>query len=337
MFAKPSGARSPAPALHLLSCENMVRYYAKVEGRLRELEKPEPRTWVNISPPFSQEELEEVSQRFDIPMDFLTDSLDVDERSRYELEEDVKLILINTPVLNETDEESDAIYVTVPIGIILADEYLITITSTENPVLERFLEDKVKNFRPGDFRQFILQILEHNVYRFLTCLKKLDLKRNLIEQELYHASRNRELKQLLSIEKSLVYFVNSLSANDLLKMKMKRVDFLRIRDDEDRTDLFEDIIIDNGQALEMANVYSNILSGTMDTYASIISNNMNVTIHRLTLITIFLAVPTLIASFYGMNVALPFDNSPYAVYVILGFSIFLSFLLGWYFQRKRLF
>ena len=315
----------------------MVRYYAKVEGRLRELEKPEPRAWVNISPPFSQEELEEVSQQFDIPMDFLTDSLDVDERSRYELEEEVKLILINTPVLNETDEENDAIYVTVPIGIILADEYLITITSTENPVLERFLDDKVKNFRPGDFQQFILQILEHNVYRFLTCLKKLDLKRNLIEQELYHASRNRELKQLLSIEKSLVYFVNSLSANDLLKMKMKRVDFLRIRDDEDRTDLFEDIIIDNGQALEMANVYSNILSGTMDTYASIISNNMNVTIHRLTLVTIFLAVPTLIASFYGMNVDLPFDHSPYAVYVILGGSILLSFLLGWYFQRKRLF
>lgn len=315
----------------------MVRYYAKVEGRLRELEKPEAFCWVNISPPFSQEELEEVSQGFDIPMDFLTDSLDVDERSRYEVEEDVKLILINTPVLNETDEENDAIYITVPIGIILAGDFLITITSVENPVLERFLEDKVKNFKPGDFQQFILQILEHNVYRFLTCLKKLDLKRNLIEQELYHASRNRELKQLLSIEKSLVYFVNSLSANDLLKMKMKRVDYLRIRDDEDRTDLFEDIIIDNGQALEMANVYSNILSGTMDTYASIISNNMNVTIHRLTLVTIFLAVPTLIASFYGMNVKLPFGNSPYAVYFILGGSILLSLLLGFYFSRKRLF
>jgi len=315
----------------------MVRYYAKVEGRLRELEKPQAFCWANISPPFSQEELEEVSQAFDIPMDFLTDSLDVDERSRYEVEEDVKLILINTPVLNETDEENDAIYITVPIGIILAGDYLITITSVENPVLERFLEDKVKNFKPGDFQQFILQILEHNVYRFLTCLKKLDLKRNLIEQELYHASRNKELKQLLSIEKSLVYFVNSLSANDLLKMKMKRVDYLRIRDDEDRTDLFEDIIIDNGQALEMANVYSNILSGTMDTYASIISNNMNVTIHRLTLVTIFLAVPTLIASFYGMNVKLPFGNSPYAVYFILGGSLLLSLLLGFYFTRKRLF
>jgi magnesium transporter len=317
----------------------MVHSYAKVEGRLKELESPAPGCWINISPPFSQEELEEVTQRFDLPLDFLTDSLDIDERSRYEYDEDTdtRLILVNTPVLNQMDEENDAIYTTVPIGIILAADYIITVTSTENPVLKRFLDEKIKNFNPASVRLFILQILEHNVYRFLTCLKKLDLKRNLIEQELYHASRNRELKQLLSIEKSLVYFLNSLSANDLLKMKMKRTDFLRIHKDEDLADLFEDIIIDNGQALEMANVYSNILSGTMDTYASIISNNMNVTIHRLTLVTIFLAVPTLIASFYGMNVTLPFAQSDYAVYFIVILSIVVSILMGWYFQRKRLF
>jgi len=316
----------------------MIQYYAKVNGRLTELEQAIPGCWVNIVPPFNQEELEEVAQRFDVPLDFLLDSLDIDERSRYEHEEEVRLILINTPVLNPTDEENDAIYTTVPIGIILSEENLITITSVENPVLERFLDEKVKNFNPEDLKRFMLQILEHNVYRFLTCLKKLDLKRNLIEQELYHSSRNRELKQLLSIEKSLVYFLNSLSANDLLKMKMKRTDFLSIRADEDLADLFEDIIIDNGQALEMANVYNNILSGTMDTYASIISNNMNVTIHRLTLVTIFLAVPTLIASFYGMNVeALPLASNRYAVYFILVFSILVSLLLAWYFQRKRLF
>lgn len=316
----------------------MVQYYIKEDGRLKELESSVPGCWVNITPPFSQEELEEVSQRFDIPLDFLLDSLDIDERSRYEREEETRLILINTPVLNPMEDENDAIYTTVPIGIILSEENLITITSIENPVLQRFLDEKVKNFNLSSLKHFILQILEHNVYRFLTCLKKLDLKRNLIEQELYNSSRNRELKQLLSIEKSLVYFLNSLSANDLLKMKMKRTDFLNIREDEDLSDLFEDIIIDNGQALEMANVYNNILSGTMDTYASIISNNMNVTVHRLTVVTIFLAVPTLIASFYGMNVkALPFSQDPNAVYFIVVFSIVVSLLLAWYFQRKRLF
>lgn len=315
----------------------MVQYYAKEDGRLKELESSVPGCWVNITPPFSQEELEEASQRFDIPLDFLLDSLDIDERSRYEREEETRLILVNTPVLNPMEDENDAIYTTVPIGIILSEENLITITSIENPVVQRFLDEKVKNFNLPNHKHFILQILEHNVYRFLTCLKKLDLKRNLIEQELYHSSRNRELKQLLSIEKSLVYFLNSLSANDLLKMKIKRTDFLNIREDEDLSDLFEDIIIDNGQALEMANVYNNILSGTMDTYASIISNNMNVTIHRLTVVTIFLAVPTLIASFYGMNVDLPFAKNTNTVYFIVIFSIVVSLLLAWYFQRKRLF
>jgi magnesium transporter len=315
----------------------MVRYYARIEDKLTMLDQPVPGCWVNISPPFSQEELEEAAQYFEIPLDFLTDSLDVDERPRYETEDDIRLILVNTPVLNEAEDENDAIYVTVPIGIILAHEAVITITVFENPVLQRFLEDKVKNFDPADATLFVLQLLEHNVYRFLTCLKKLDLKRNLIEQELYHSSRNKELKQLLSIEKSLVYFLNSLNANDLLKMKMKRTDFINIREEEEKMDLFEDIIIDNGQALEMANVYSNILSGTMDTYASIISNNMNVTIHRLTLVTIFIAVPTFITSFFGMNVPLPFETSRYAVGIILFFSALVSLLISWYFHRKRLF
>ena len=315
----------------------MIRYYAKEDGRLKELEDPDINCWINISPPFSHEELEEVAQNQGIPLDFLTDSLDVDERSRYEREEDVRLIVINTPVLNETEEEKDAIYMTVPIGIILTIDHILTITSYENPVLQLFLEDKVKNFDPADETLFVLQIFEQNVYRFLTCLKKLNLKRNLIEQELYDSSRNKELKQLLSIEKSLVYFVNTLSANELLLMKMKRTDFLNIRDDEDRSDLFEDIIIDNSQALEMSNVYTNILNGTMDAYGSIISNNLNITIRRLTLITIILMVPTLIASFYGMNVPLPFEQQEYSLYFIIVISIVLSMLLAWYFQRKRLF
>jgi magnesium transporter len=315
----------------------MVRYYNMVDGKLKEVEEARDAAWINISSPFSQEELEEIAQKYDFPMDFLTDSLDMDERSRYEREEDIRFILINTPILNEAEDENDAIYITVPVGIILIPDQIITISSAENPVLQRFLDQKVKNFNPKDESLFILQIMEQNVYRFLNCLKKLNLKRNLIEKELYYSSRNRELRQLLSIEKSLVYFVNSLNANELLKMKMKRVDFLHIRNDEDKSDLFEDIIIDNGQALEMSNVYSNILSGTMDAYASIISNNLNVTIHRLTLVTIFLAVPTLIASLYGMNVPLPFKDNNLTFYLILVASILISILMGWYFQRKRLF
>ena len=315
----------------------MVHFYVKVDGLLTEIQHPEPGCWVNIKPPFSADEMEKTSVQFEIPLDFLLDSLDVDERSRFEVEDDCRLILINAPILNTSEEENDAIYITVPIGIIISTEHVFTITTADNPVLNKFIENKVRNFDPSDAMFFLIQLLEQNVYRFLTCLKKLDLRRNLIERELYHASRNKELKQLLSIEKSLVYILNSLSANDLLMMKMKRVDFLSIRSEEEKMDLFEDIIIDNGQALEMANVYSNILSGTMDTYASIISNNMNVTIHRLTLVTIFLAVPTLIASFFGMNVPLPLSKSPFALPVIIVFATSVSFLLSWIIQRKRFF
>ncbi|MEZ4985270.1 MAG: magnesium transporter CorA family protein [Saprospiraceae bacterium] len=302
-----------------------------------ELDEPQPGCWVNIEPPFTHEELEEVALQFDFPLDFLTDSLDIDERSRYEREEEVRLIVLNTPVLNDEKEENDAIYITVPIGIILLPDYILTITSYENPVLQLFLDSKIKNFDPSEEASFVLQIMEQNVYRFLTCLKKLNLRRNLIEKELYDSSRNKELVELLSIEKSLVYFMNSLSANELLKMKMKRTDFLQIGKDEDMADLFEDIIIDNSQALEMANVYTNILNGTMDAYGSIISNNLNLTIRRLTLITIILMVPTLIASFYGMNVPLPAEKSPYISLIIIGVSILLSMLVTWYFRSKRMF
>lgn len=315
----------------------MVKYYIKSDGRLRELEAPQSGCWVNISPPFSHEELEDVAQNFEIPLDFLTDSLDLDERARYEREEDVRFILLNSPILNQNEDENDAIYVTVPIGIILTLDAVVTISAYDNPVIRLFLDNKVKNFDPSDEKLFVLQLFEQDVYRFLTCLKKLNSKRNLIEQELYDSSRNQELKLLLSIEKSLVYFLNSLSANELLLLKMKRTDFLQLGQDEDLVDLFEDIIIDNSQAMEMSKVYSDILSGTMDAYGSIISNNLNITIRRLTLITILLMLPTLIASFYGMNIPLPFQDNPYTSLGLIAISLILSAILAWYFQRKRMF
>lgn len=315
----------------------MIRYYTRKNGYLQELEQPDVACWINITPPFSQEELEEIAKQFDFPIEFLTDSLDIDERSRYEREEEVRLILLNTPVLNEDKAENDAIFITIPIGIILTEAHIITISPYENPVLHLFLSEKVKNFNPSDERLFVLQIFEQTVYRYLTCLKQLNLRRNLIEKELYSSSRNQELKELLSIEKSLVYFVSSLSANELLKMKIKRTDFLAIKDDEDLSDLFESVIIDNSQAHDMANVYTNILNGTMDAYSSIISNNLNVDVRRLTLVTIVLSVPTFIASFYGMNIDLPFQQNPFAVVYVALISALLSILVAWYFQRNKRF
>lgn len=315
----------------------MIRYYVRENGRLKELQEPVPSCWIDISPPFTHEELEDIGSRFLIPIDFMTDSLDIDERPRYEKEDDVRLMVIHTPILNDGDREDEAIYITVPIGLIVTLDHVITITSFENPVINHFIDNKVKNFDPANDKLFVLQILEQNVYRFLNCLKKLNLRRNSIEKELYNSSRNQELKLLLSIEKSLVYFVNALSANELLKMKMKRTDFIQIREDEDMTDLLEDIIIDNRQALEMANIYTNILSGTMDSYSSIIANNLNMVIQRLTIITIVLMVPTLVSSFFGMNVSLPLHDNKYAFLLILIIAVILSLLIVWFFRRKQLF
>ncbi|MCU0346553.1 MAG: magnesium transporter CorA family protein [Saprospiraceae bacterium] len=316
----------------------MVKYYSRENGQLRVLLEHEPACWVNITPPFTPEELEEVAQQFDIPFDFLTDPLDIDERPRYEKDEDKRLIILSTPIVNPFEEDIDAIFITIPLGIIITPDHVLTITSQENPVLNLFLENKVKNFEPDNEQLFVLQILEQTVYRFLNCLKQLNQKRNLIEKELYHSSRNQELKNLLSIEKSLVYFVSSISDNELLKMKMKRTDFLGIGKDEEKLEIFEDVIIDNNQAQQMANMYTNILNGTMDAYGSIISNNLNLTIKRLTTITIILMVPTLVASFMGMNVDLPFaEHSNYSFFFILILSLGFSLVLSWYFQRKNLF
>jgi magnesium transporter len=315
----------------------MIRYYNRQDRQLQETEQLTSGCWVNIAPPFSQEELEEVAQQFDMPLDFLTDSLDVDERSRYEREDDVRLIVLNTPIENKNITDNDALFITIPIGIILTADNIITISSQKSSVLQRFIDGRVKNFNPSHHQRFVLQLFEQTVYGYLTCLKLLNMQRNMIEKELYSSSRNKELKALLSLEKSLVFFVSSLSANELLKMKIKRTNFLRIQQDEELTDLFEDIIIDNSQALDMANVYTNILNGTMDAYSSIISNNLNVDVRRLTLVTIVLSVPTFIASFYGMNIKLPFQDSPIAVLYVSGIAILLSAILTWYFQRNKRF
>ena len=179
--------------------------------------------------------------------------------------------------------------------------------------------------------------MDKNVYYFLHFLKEINIKRNLFEKELYNSMQNAELSKLLNIQKSLVYFVTTLRSNELTMMKIQRTDFLKITDREEETDILQDIIVDNSQAMEMSNIYSNILNGTMDAFASIISNNLNFVLKRLTSVTIVLMVPTLVASFYGMNVSLPLEGHNYAFIFTLIMSILLSVLLIGVFVRKKWF
>ena len=315
----------------------MIQFFTSKANVLVEENHISKGTWINIAPPFNLEELEQLSIDLDIPIDFLTDPLDIDERSRYEYEDDAKVIIINTPIENKSREANAAYYITVPVGILLTPDYLITISSFESPILNKFFQGKIKNFDPTQQEQFVLQFFEQNVIRYLYCLKDLNIRRNRIEQELYDSSRNSELQQLLSIEKSLVYFVTALSSNELIKMKMLRSDFLKIKHNEDLVDSLESIITDNSQALEMANVYTNILGGTMDAFASIISNNLNNVIKRLTMITIILMVPTLVTSIFGMNVINGLETNKMAMLYIMITSLVLTLTIAWVATKRKWF
>ncbi|MVT08828.1 magnesium transporter CorA family protein [Chitinophaga tropicalis] len=312
----------------------MIRYFKNIDARTVEVSTPENGVWVNITPPLKQEEFELLSEELDIPLDFLTDSLDIDEKSRYELEDNVKLIVIKTPTENNSINESDAYYITIPVVIILTHNQILTVNSFDNAAINRFL-DTFHNRHPEKRAMMVLKIFEKVTMNFLNYLKEINQRRNILEQKLYDSNRNEELLYLMRIQKSLVYFVTALRSNELLLMKIERTNFLGLNEDE--KEFLHDLIVDTSQALEMANVYTNILSGTMDAFASIISNNLNLVMKRLTSITIVLTFPVLVASIYGMNVEIPFAHSPHAFYIPVILSIVISVIMSWYFMKKKWF
>jgi magnesium transporter len=299
-----------------------------------EISSPENGAWVNVLPPLKQEEFEELSRELDIPIDFLSDSLDIDERSRYEVEDAVKLIVIKTPAENNSFNDSDAFYITIPICIILTHNQIITVNSFDNGAIKRFF-NTFQNRKPDNRKMMLLKILEKVVKNFMDFLKEINQRRNLLEQKLYDSNSNEDLLELVRIQKSLVYFVTALRSNELLMMKLERTNVLQLNEEE--REYLNDLIVDNSQALEMANIYTNILSSTLDAYASIISNNQNVVLKRLTYVTIALQIPVLVASIYGMNVPLPFQNSHVAFYLPVVISLVLGLWLGWYYVRRKAF
>ena len=315
----------------------MIQIYKKIDGKLTEIEKVESGCWVNISPPLDQEALEGLSQQLDIPLDFFMDSIDIDEQSRFDREDGVDLIVLNAPIRNQDESEHEAHYITVPIGIISIKGIIMTISAYESPIIDFFLKRPIRSFDPSNHQDFLLRIFEKTIYYFLIYLKRINHQRNQYQKELYHSSRNTELVKMMNLQKSLVYFATTLRDNEQLMVKIRRTDFIHIKEDEESSDFLEDIIIDNRQAREMADIYTNILNGTMDAFASIISNNLNNVMKRLTSVTIVLMVPTLVASFYGMNVALPFANSSSAYLITMGIAVALSIGVVFVFRRNRLF
>lgn len=277
-------------------------YKSAVNGHMDTEKDISEGCWVSLTNPTS-EELKLVADRCKVDLDDLKAPLDEEERSRLMLEDDYTLILVDIPTLeNKNDKDR---YVTIPLGIILTEEVIITVCLEENAVINYFVRGTIRTFYTFKKTRVILQILYRNATLYLQYLRNIDRKSDEIEEKLHISQKNQELIELLELEKSLVYFTTSLRSNEVVLEKMLRTE--RIKKYPDDADLLEDVIIENKQAIEMANIYSGILSGTMDAFASVISNNLNIVMKLLATLTIVLSIPTMIASFFGMN----FDNIPF--------------------------
>ena len=301
-------------------------------NKLEEIKEFRKGSWINLVNP-SENEIKKVCENINIQEDFIRDALDYEEKARIDTEEDDNTILfvIDVPVI-EKNEEND-MYSTMPLGmIVVRDDFFITVSLRKNKVIEDFEKRKIKNFQTYKKTRFIFQIFYLNSSYFLNYLKQINKETEIAEYILKNSMKNKELLKLLSLEKGLVYFATSLKSNEIVMEKTMRGKIVKLYDDDE--DILEDAIIENRQAIKMAQIYTNILNGTMDAYASIISNNLNGVMKFLTSITIVLAIPTMISSFWGMNVKLPFENSPLGFVIMVFIAVVLTLVVTWWLKRK---
>jgi magnesium transporter len=307
-------------------------YQSDPNGSIKEIHEFRPGCWVNLTNP-TDEEIDQVVQALKIPADFLRDSLDEEEKSRIEKEDNCLLIIVDIPMTQNGSREER--YITLPLGMIVTENCFVTVCLKENSILEHFTGNKAKNFYTYMKTRFVLQLLSLISTHYLSYLKKINRKTNEIEKELRQSTQNQELFSLLNLEKSLVYFTTSLKTNNIVTEKLLKSQYLKMYEEDQH--LLEDVIIENKQAIEMAEIYSSILSGLMDAFASVISNNLNHVMKILTSITIVLSFPTMIASIYGMNVPLPYQNHPHSFSVLMVLSLALSSITAIIFWKKRFF
>ncbi|MBE5974479.1 MULTISPECIES: magnesium transporter CorA family protein [Lacrimispora] len=313
----------------------MIQIYKTEDGLIQQKDELSPGCWIALTNPTATEILE-IADTYRIDPDDLRAPLDEEERSRIETENNYTLILVDVPTIEERGGKDW--YVTIPMGIITTDEAIITVCLEETTVLNAFMDGRVRDFHTYMKTRFILQILYKNASLYLQYLRVIDKKSAVVEEKLHKSTKNRELIELLELEKSLVYFTTSLRSNEVVLEKLMRNE--KIKKYPEDTELLEDVIVENKQAIEMANIYSGILSGTMDAFASVISNNLNIVMKFLATITIVMSIPTMVASFYGMNVnpaGVPFADSPYGFWIVLGLTLILTLSVAWIFSKKDLF
>ena len=292
-------------------------------------------SWISLTNP-SEVEIKKVCESINIQEDFIRDALDFEEKARIDEEEDDNTILfvVDVPIIEKTEENQ--MYTTMPLGmIVVRDDFFITVSLRKNKVIEDFEKRKIKNFQTYKKSRFIFQILYLNSSYYLTHLKQINKETEIAEYILKNSMKNKELLKLLNIEKSLVYFRTSLKSNELVMERTMKGKIIKLYEEDE--DILEDAIIENRQAIEMAKIYSDILNGTMDAYASIISNNLNGVMKTLTSITIVLAVPTMISSFWGMNVPVPFQYNKFGFLIMITLAIVITLLVTWWLKKRDMF
>lgn len=307
----------------------MVKFFKNgSDGAIARVDRFEEGCWVDLVNP-TDDEVEDVCALTGVPEEMLKAALDEEETARFERDEDVMLCLLDTPTITDTDEGDT--YETIPMALIYNKKCIVTVSLRGNAVLGDFISRRVS----VDLKKpvyFILTFMMGNAKRFLSNLRQLDKKSLRLQAELHRSMKNKELIQLLEIENSLVYFSTSLSANLNVYAKLERIP--TVAGNETYKDLFDDVVIETRQAMEMCNIYRDILSGTMDAYASVISNNLNVVMKLLAVITLVISVPTLIASLWGMNVAVPFEGSPWGFWVVLGICVVVTAIVSYFIIRS---
>ena len=291
----------------------MVYFFKTLDGRMVNAADLEKGCWIHIVNP-NETELLTISEQASVELDFLKAALDEEETSRVEVEETCTLMILDVPLVVKDGKEM--IYSTVPMGIIITPDHLITVSLRENPVIKEFSDGLVKNVQTTQKTRFLFQILLRASSRYLQYLRQIEKMSVYIEKQLHKSLRNKELIQLLALQKSLVYFSASLKADEITLEKILRGRVIKLYDDDQ--DLLEDVLIEFKQAIEMATIYSDVMAGTMDAFASVISNNLNIIMKVLTSITILLTIPNTVFSFFGMNVVdLPVPHTWFTIFITL--------------------
>ncbi|MEA2066905.1 MAG: magnesium transporter CorA family protein [Thermotogota bacterium] len=309
----------------------MIRYFLTEDRTLKEIDNLQEKTWIDVQNPCEDDMA--LLMELGIEEDFVYDVLDPEERARFEQDENNIYIIIKIPFFDKEDPEVP--YKTLPLGIVITPEMIVTISACKNEIISGILEKELAGFSTKKKFRFLLKLFERITIYYLRYLKEIRRQSNTIENELHKSTKNAELIAMLELEKSLVYFTTSLRSNELVYEKLKRAKILTLYEEDE--ELFENIIIDNRQAIEMAQIYSDILSGMMDAFASVISNNLNLIMKILTIITLVLTIPMLIASIYGMNISLPLQSNPYAFYITMGIGAVTAIIMGVILFRIRWF